>query len=142
MKKFVLLTQTDQYNVYEVFDVIELSSDVISQRWSQIAEAGTNIVIKNTTGYENVAIGSTFDGNVFSLPENVDPTAIHSAQSGAYAFIYNGVVLGTARAFNAYIEERYQAGFSGNVFVKDVTGNENVSYGSLWNGTEFYSLPN
>ena len=142
-------------NQYEAFQTLglDISYDTQKRIDERISAAlsGGSLSSVNATGYNNVAIGSTWNGTEFILPEimhqdwsfdeGIPEINIMGVKNNVFVFLNNNVVFLTMSNPEGSIDaEKFTAAFTNDVILVKLNADQIVPYGSIWDGST-WTLP-
>lgn len=136
---------------YEVFGMwdFDLGHVVLKDRSERIDLAINNNAISSmvATGKENVAIGATWDGENFLLPNEMAigwsfdagiPKMSIEGKRSLFCFLDgNTVFFITSSIDETQHSDMFAAAFTNGAIMLDITDEPDVKEGSIWNGTNW-----
>lgn len=126
-------------NLFEIFDILYFEKDTeIDFRYKKAISFGATGIYKNIRDgikinaiLQNDSLVSDSNEETFSIDEN----------ENIYLFISNNRVFGfIINQKHSQSDEKYQAAFSSNVILIDISLEKNVGLGDLWDGQKIVSV--
>jgi hypothetical protein len=131
--KFALAVEIDT-NTYEIFDVFFFENIEMSQRYSKAISAGAIGIL--APDYNNIKIGATLVDNKF-IVDNQEGILSFSENDVVYTLLSENKVFGISiinKNTDRFI--KYDAAFENDVIVLDVSNEDSVGFGDIWDSNQ------
>lgn len=151
LNRYALLTQIDT-NTYEVFDIfIPADGSPSALRISEALLDNKVKSSKDTSGMNNVALNSIWNGAEFVLPESMAedwpkqeqyangfPSFIDDMEMATFSLMSDDrIFFMNILPTNSIFYDKYKAAFSNNVIMLQTPEDIYISPGYVWDGTNW-----
>lgn len=138
INKYALAVETDD-NLFEIFDILyfEKGTEIDLRYQQNIANKAIGI---HSTIRNGIKIGAIFDNDKF-IYESTEDTFDIAEDENIYLFLSDNKVFGfIINQKEDPADKKYQAAFSSKVILIDISLEQKVGFGDLWNGQEIIQV--
>jgi len=131
--KFALAVKIDK-NIYEIFDIFFFENLEMIKRYSQAISVGAIAIL--APNYNNIKIGAVLADNKF-IVENKEGIQTFSQNEVVYTLLSENKVFGIS-IINKNTDKfiKYNAAFENDVIVLDVSNEDSVGFGDIWDSNQ------
>lgn len=138
--KYALAVQLNE-NIYEIFDILYFEKDSeIDKRYKHSISLGATAILAPTL--HNIKIGSVFSENKF-IVDNQDNIRVFQDEDIAYVLLSENKVFGIIVMNKESIDyPKFNAAFDSNIIVIDISDQDGVGFGDIWDSKNNLVLTN
>ena len=132
--KYALCIEIEE-GIYEIFDILYFEKDTdIDKRYRESIAMGSKAIM--APDLNNIKIGATLVDNKFMI-DNQEGVREFNPNDIAYVFLSNNKIFGIISMDKDSINSaKYRAAFDGNVIIVDVSKEDSVGFGDIWDSSK------
>lgn len=119
--------------LFEIFDILAFDKGTeIDVRYSNAVSSGATGVFKNIR--KGIKIGATLDNDILVSDSEEGAIDLEDNENAYFLISENKVFACMIHEKDNQFDKKYQAAFENNVIVIDISLENNVGFGDLWDG--------